>query len=206
MAAQEAVGEAREGCQGRPNAGRRWQREDALCANSARSSVPFGGREVPVCLIHARTHARWELPDGERQTCLISWRSLRFRSPAALTTSTMASALNRSQRVADREKLVFVSDRAVHAVVDARALREEASQACMRSRVRVIDVGREPLQSTREGGRDHDISSRSGYRRGQAAKVPIVAVEIEVRAATRVPGDHLLVERDAQARTPWQRE
>jgi hypothetical protein len=62
MAAQPATRGEREGCQGRPKAGRRWQRADTLCASLASTSVHFRGHDVPVCQIHERTYARWGTP------------------------------------------------------------------------------------------------------------------------------------------------
>jgi hypothetical protein len=73
MAAQAADGGLLGRCQARPKAGRRWQREDPRCANSASTRVPFRGHDMPVCRMHERTYARWGAEAAENAAVLWGW-------------------------------------------------------------------------------------------------------------------------------------
>ncbi len=57
--AAEARDAARGQCQARPAVARHGWREDTACANVAKTSIRFHGREVPVCWVHRRMWERW---------------------------------------------------------------------------------------------------------------------------------------------------
>ncbi len=59
MAADHAVGPAREMCQALPAATLHGWRKDSLCANGAHATVRFRGSDVPVCRVHGKTYAHW---------------------------------------------------------------------------------------------------------------------------------------------------
>ena len=69
----QARGGAREGCQGRPKAGRRWQREDTLCASSASTNVNFRGHGVPSARSDQRTYTRWGALAEAKAAALRGW-------------------------------------------------------------------------------------------------------------------------------------
>jgi hypothetical protein len=61
-------------CQARPAAGRRWARDDLLCASAASSLVLHRGVEMPVCRIHGKTFARWGAAAEGKAALLWGWQ------------------------------------------------------------------------------------------------------------------------------------
>lgn len=61
------------GCTALPTAARRWKREDASCASSAKTVVLFGGNEHAVCYLHAAAWKRAE-DKGTQRGLAASWR------------------------------------------------------------------------------------------------------------------------------------
>lgn len=62
-------------CQARPRAGRRWAREDLLCASAANSVVIHCGVEIPVCRIHGKAYARSGVEAAGNAASLWGWRT-----------------------------------------------------------------------------------------------------------------------------------
>ncbi|HEV7566645.1 MAG TPA: hypothetical protein VGO31_11865 [Microbacteriaceae bacterium] len=70
-------------------AGRRWARDDLLCASAADSFVIHGGVEMPVCGIHRKTHARWGADAVWKAAYLWAWES----ENTPVDTATLADLL-----------------------------------------------------------------------------------------------------------------
>jgi hypothetical protein len=62
-------------CQAQPLAGRRWDRDDLLCASAANSFVLHRGVQMPVCRIHGKTYARWGTDAEWKGAYLWAWES-----------------------------------------------------------------------------------------------------------------------------------
>ena len=60
-------------CQAQPLAGRRWARDDLLCASAANMVVMHRGVEVPVCRIHGKAFERWGVDAEWKAAYLWAW-------------------------------------------------------------------------------------------------------------------------------------